>query len=371
MSKRLWALIIFLVIILAGTIAFDVFKQHMIAKAMANFKMPAQTVATTRVRSVTWHPTLQSVGTLSAIQGVNVNSEVSGQVEQIRFKSGDYVKKGQSLIQLDDSIDKAQYENNLASLKLAEAKFKRQGELLKTGATSTQEYDEANAALGEMSATVKGDLVRIQKKNIKAPFSGKIGIRQVNVGQYVQPGDALVSLQAMDPLYVDFYLPEQDLKDVYVGQTVKISITAFPNKTFDAKVTAVDSIVDQSSRNFKVRASVPNPNGQLYPGVYAQVNVVLPTRNNVLVLPQYAIAYTLYGDSVYLVKDSGKDSKTGKPLLKAVRQNVKIGDARGDDIEILKGLKAGDQVVSAGQVKLQNNSPIVINNSMSLSEGSE
>lgn len=371
MSKRLWALIIFLIIVLAGTIAFDVFKQRMIAKAMANFKMPAQTVATIQAKQVTWHPTLQSVGTLSARQGVNVSSEVPGQIEKIKFESGQYVKKGQSLVQLDDEIDKSSYENSLASLKLAEAKFKRQGKLLSTGATSTQSFDEANATLGELSATVKGNLVRIQKKDIKAPFSGKIGIRQVNVGQYVQPGDPLVSLQSMDPLYVDFYLPEQDLKDVHVDQSVRISITAFPGKTFNAKVIAIDSKVDQNSRNFKVRASVPNPNGKLYPGVYAQVNVVLPTRNNVIVIPKYAIAYTLYGDSVYLVKNTGKDPKTGKSILKAVRQTIQTGEARGENMEITKGLKKGDQVVSAGQVKLQNNTPIMINNSMSLSEGSK
>lgn len=369
MSKRMWLLIVVLVAIMAGTIAFDVFKKHMIAKVLANFKAPPQTIATVQVKQATWHPTIQAVGTLKAIQGVNVNSEVPGQVDQINFKSGDYVKKGQSLIHLDDSIDKANYQNNLASLSLAQTKFKRQSKLLKTGATSTQAFDEARATLGETTATVKADLVRIDKKDIKAPFSGKIGIRQVNIGQYVQPGDALVSLQAMNPLYVDFYLPEQDLKNLHVGQTAIISITAFPKKKFDAKITAIDSIVDQSTRNFKVRASVPNPNGMLYPGVFANVSINLPAKQNILVIPQNAISYTLYGDTVYMVKSAGKDKKTGKPALKAVRQAIKLGDARGTQVEVISGLKVGDEIVSAGQVKLQNNSAVVINNSMALDEG--
>ena len=370
MSKRMWVVILILVALLLATIGFDVFKKQMIAKAMANFKAPPQVVETVNVTTATWKPTLQSVGTLTAIHGVDVSAEVSGQVRQIHFKSGDLVQQGQPLVQLDDSLDQANYQNHVASLNLAKVKYQRQTELKKTGATSIQSFDEAKADLEESKAMVKADRVRIDKKNIRAPVSGKIGIRQVDIGQYVQPGQALVSLQSMDPLYVDFFLPEQELKHVVVGQPVKIQVTSSPNHAFQAAVSAIDAKVDQATRNFKVRALVPNKHGQLYPGVYANVSVILPEEKHVITIPQNAITYTLYGDSVYLVKPMAGQGKAAKPLYKAVRQPVKLGDVRNNVVSVLSGLKAGDTIVSAGQVKIQNGSVITINNSMSLQQGS-
>lgn len=368
MSKTMWTVIVFLVILLLGTIGFDIFKQEMIKKALANFKMPPAAVETIKAESQTWNPKLYAVGTLKAINGVNVSSEVAGQVTDIRFKSGDHIDKGQSLVQLDDAFDLSKLRNDMATLRLAKAQYARQDKLIQSGATSHQELDEALAKMEESQAIVKGDKVTIDKKNIRAPFSGKLGIRQINIGQYVTAGQSLVLLQSMDPLYVDFYLPEQDLKHVYVGQKVELTLRAYPNKNFIAKLTAINSAVDESTRNFMVRAEVPNKQGQLYPGVFANIYVLLPQQNHVVTLPQTAIAYTLYGDSVYLIKHDGNDS-SGKPILRAVQKTVTLGEQRGSDVQILSGLNAGDEVVNAGQVKLQNNSLVVINNTMRLKEG--
>ncbi|PHQ79585.1 MAG: efflux transporter periplasmic adaptor subunit [Coxiella sp. (in: Bacteria)] len=367
MSKTMWALIIFLVIILAGTIGFDILRNHMIAQAMANFKMPAVSVETIKAKAETWKPKLYAVGTLKAVNGVEVSPEVTGQVMEIHFRSGDMVRKGQPLVQLDDAFDLSQLRNDMAAWNLAKAQYRRQAQLLKTGATSQQAADEARAKMEQSAASVKGDHVTISKKDIRAPFAGKIGIRQVNIGQYINAGQSLVLLQSMKPLFIDFYLPEQDLKEVYVKQQIDLTISAYPKKLFKARIIAINSAVNESTRNFKVRAEAPNDTGMLYPGIFANVNVILPQHNNVVTIPQIAIAYTLYGDSVYLIKrEKGKD---GKMVLHAVRHNITLGEQRGNVVAILKGLKVGDEIVSAGQVKLQTNSEITINNSMVIQAG--
>ena len=362
MSKTMWGVIIFIVIVLVGTITFDVIKKKMIAEHMASFSMPPQTVETITAKAQTWKPKLYAVGTLNAINGVNVSPEVSGQVMKIMFNSGDEVKAGQPLVQLDDAFDRSKLRNDLAALNLAKIQFTRQQKLLTTGATSASEFDEARAKLQQMKADVSGDRVTVSKKLIHAPFSGKVGIRQINLGEYVNAGQTLVSLQSMDPLFIDFYLPEQDLKKLYVNQPAEITIGAYKAKTFQAKVIAIDSKVEVDTRNFKVRAEVPNPKGMLYPGVFANVHVLLPQEKNVVTIPQTAISYTLYGDSVYRVVKS-KDKK-GKAIMQAKSTEITLGKQRGALVEVLKGLKAGQEIVSAGQVKIQNNSTIVVNNKM-------
>lgn len=363
-----YIVIFFLVIVLAGTIGFDIFKKHMIAKYMANFKMPAATVETVVAKTQTWRPSLFSVGSLKATQGVNVSPEVSGQVIAIRFKSGQMVKKGQSLFQLDDAFDRSQLNNDLAALHLAKVQYQRQVTLLKTNSTSKSALDEANAKLEQMQATVAGDQVKVSKKNIRAPFSGKIGIRMVNIGEYVNAGTSLVLLQSLDPLFVDFSLPQQDLKKLHVGQAVKLSLSGYKDKTAEGRVTAINSAIDIDTRTLQVRAEVPNPKMALYPGAFSDIYVQLPQKDKVVTIPQTAVAYTLYGDSVYLIKHDGK-TKDGKQILRAVRQMVTLGLQQGDQVEIKKGLQAGDEIVSAGQVKLSNNSTVIINNSMALKEG--
>lgn len=365
MSKRMRGVVILLIVMLVGTIAFDVIKQAVIAHFMKNFKMPPETVETVLAKSVTWSPKLDAIGTLKAVHGVDVSSEVPGQIVSIHFKSGDQVISGQSLIQLDDSSDLAQLHNDQAALILAQTEYARQKMLIKQGATSKQSLDQAKAKLNQELASVNGDEIAVSKKNIGAPFAGKIGIRQVDLGQYVTAGQALVTLQTMDPLLVDFYLPEQNLKDIYVNQSVLIDISAYPNQEFQGKITAIDSTVDPTTRNFQVRAEVPNPQGKLYPGVFANVSVILPEQQHVVVIPQTAISYTLYGDSVYIIKKMGLD-KNKKPVLQVHRLSVVLGEQRSNLVTVKAGLKAGDEIVNAGQVKLQEGTQVVINNAFSL-----
>lgn len=365
----MWSVVALILAVLGLTIAWDVVKKDMVEKAMAKFVQPPQVVETLKVKTQTWHSKFYAVGTLKAINGVNVSPEVAGQVVAIRFKSGDKVKQGQSLVQLDDAFDRSKLRNDLAALRLAELQYSRQARLIKTGATSQQELDEARAALEQKRADVSGDRVTIDKKNIRAPFTGKTGIRMINLGEYVNAGTALVSLQSMDPLFIDFTLPEQNLKNLYVGQPITTVIGAYPNHVFNGKIIALNSTVDIDTRNVQVRAEVPNPDGKLYPGVFANVDVILPERKNTVVIPQTAVNYTLYGDTVYLVKKVAPKDKKGKPVMTAVQTAVTLGEQRGNVVEVLKGLSAGQEIVSAGQVKIQNNSTIIINNSMAIKQG--
>ena len=368
MSKRLLAVIIAMTVLLFATIGFDVYKVHYIKKMTANFKFPAETVETVKTTAQPWQLMLYSVGTLKAVQSVDVSSEVLGSITQIRFSSGQEVQQGQSLVQLDDAFDQANLRNDIAGLNLAKADYDRQVTLLKQFATSKQALDQADAKLEQGKATVAADQVTISKKNILAPFSGKIGITKVNIGQYVQPGMALVSLQSIDPLYVDFYLPEQNIKDIAVGQTTRVWIRAYPSQAFYGKIVAINSTVDENTRNVLVRAEIPNKDKKLYPGIFANVDVILPTVQNVITVPQTAITYTLYGDSVYLLEVTSKN-KEGRPIYVAKRQAVTLGEQRGDLVAILKGLQAGQEVVNAGQVKLQNGTEVIVNNKFLLKTG--
>lgn len=358
MSNRMRGVIIFLVVILISTIIFNIVRQMVVAHFMKNFKMPPETVETVLAKSATWSPQMNAIGTLKAFHGVEVSSQVAGQVVSVHFHPGDQVIQGQSLIQLDDASDLAELHNDQAALALAQIEYSRQKLLMAQMATSKESFDQAKAKYDQAQASVAGDNVAVAKKNICAPFTGKIGITPVDLGQYVTAGQALVSLQAMDPMLVDFYLPEQDLKDIAVNQPVSITISAYPNTAFQGKITAIDSTVDPSTRNFQVRAEIPNAQGKLYPGVFANVSIALPDQNNVIVIPQTAITYTLYGDSVYLVKKN----------MHVHRVGITLGEQHHNFVVVTSGLKAGDEIVNAGQVKLQEDSAVVINNQFSLNQ---
>ncbi len=361
MSKRMTFVIILLVVIFGGTFGFFALKQHLIKKAFQNYRPPPVTVAAIKARTSNWQPSLQAVGTLKAINGVDINSRVNGQIIAIYFKSGEIVKKGQSLIQLDDSIYQQTLKDNLAEMRLNKLNYDRQLKLYQRRATSKSELDAARAKMLQSQAKVQSARLNIQYKNIKAPFTGKIGIRNVDLGEYVTPGKALASLQSMDPLYVDFELPEQYLRDVYMNQPILLSVEAYPNKKFKGQVNAINSEVDVNTRTILVRGEVPNDKNELYPGIFANVQVILPQRKNAIVIPQTAVTYNLYGDLVYVVEQKGKD-KDGKPILIVKQRFVTVGDRQNNSVVIKKGLKAGETVVISGQIKLQNNSRVIINN---------
>ncbi|MCH9769312.1 MAG: efflux RND transporter periplasmic adaptor subunit, partial [Gammaproteobacteria bacterium] len=340
-------------------------RHYLAEKFIENFKPPAVTVSTTPVVLKTWHPELHAVGTLKAINGVEVSPELAGQIREIYFSSGQIVKMAQPLIQIDDDLDRQQLKNDMAQMQLNKVNYQRQLQLYETRATPKSSLDDAAAKLVQSQAAVEADRVRIAKKLIKAPFAGKLGIRNVNLGQYVKPGDNLVPLQQLNPLHCDFTLPEQDLKFLAVGLPINIKVEAYPGELFNGKLTGVNSLINVNTRTVVARATIPNTDNRLYPGVFADVDVVLPVLNNVITIPQTAITYSLYGDTAYVVTESGKDKK-GQPILMAKQRFIQVGERRGNVAQILKGLKPGEIVVTAGQLKLQNDTEIKINNTVKI-----
>ncbi len=365
MRKRMVIVIIALVIVFGGVFAFDVIRNVLFRHYVSNFVPPPITISSESAISQSWQPILTSVGSLTAINSVNVSSQVAGMVIAIRFKSGDQVAQGQSLVQLDDSTDIQDLKNNQAQLNLNAINFKRQAELYRRKAVAKSDYDQALAQLNQSEAMVNRSLVVISQKNVRAPFSGKIGIRQVNLGQYVNAGDAMVSMQSQDPLFVDFSLPEKYLKNLSVGQKISITVDAYPGEQFDGVITATNSLVTEDTRNISIRGMIPNKDNRLYPGSFANVTIYLPQRQSVVTVSQTAVTYSLYGDTVFVIKEEGKDKK-GQPILRVHQRFVKIGDMRDHKIVIEDGVAAGDVVVTSGQNKLQEGAQVVINNSVQL-----
>ncbi len=304
---------------------------------------------------------------MTAVNGVDVNSQVPGQVVKIAFQSGQDVKQGDLLIQLDDSIDQQNLKTQQNQLNFIQGDYNRKKTLGQQKVISQSELEKSSTDLKQAQSVVAAAQLSIAFKQIKAPFSGRLGISQVNLGQFVSPGQPLVPLQQMDPLYVDFSLPEQQLGLISQDQPVEVTIEAFPNEKFQGKITAINSKADPITHTISVRATLPNPKTQLFPGIFAVVNVVLPTQQSVITVPQTAIAYSLHGDSVFVIVNKGKD-KQGKPILQAEQRFVTVGDRKGDVAAILSGLQAGEEVVVAGQLKLQPGTPVHVDNSVQMKE---
>jgi membrane fusion protein (multidrug efflux system) len=365
MSKPMRKMLIIVGIVFGIIFAWYAIKKVIFHYYMTHYIPPAVTISATVAQSKTWESYLTSVGTLQAVQGVDLSAEVSGIVSQIHFESGQFVKQGDVLLLLDTGVEQAQLKDNQAQLQLAKLNYERNKALIVKNAVSQAELDRLSAQLEETQANVEGTQAKIRQKTITAPFSGRIGIRLVNLGQYLSAGTTIATLQALDPLYVQFNLPEQYLNELYLQQPVQLSINLGEGKTLMGTITAINSKVEQTTRNVLVQATLPNKDLQLYPGMFALVKVILRTHPTVIALPETAVTYSLHGDSVYIIKKEGKD-RDGKPLLKAYRQYVTVGERRGNEVAIVKGLKAGDQVVTSGQLKLQNGIHVVIDNSVEL-----
>ncbi|MCX7120568.1 MAG: efflux RND transporter periplasmic adaptor subunit [Gammaproteobacteria bacterium] len=360
MKTRIIWIISFFLFLFAATFIFYGVKSYFIYAFMKNYKEPPVFVSTTTAVSKTWNPFLTAVGSLKASNGVEVNSQVSGQIVSIYFQSGQDVKQGDLLVQLNDEVDQQGLLRDEATLRFNKVDYSRKEILLKENAVARSAVDAAKAAFLQAAAAVASDNVLIAQKKIRAPFAGRIGIRQVNIGQYITSGTAIVSLQALNPLYVDFSLPEQNLPLLRTEQAVTVSVDAYPNQLFQGKISAINSMIDVNTRSIAVRATIPNEKEILYPGLFAKVHVILPQIENVITVPQSAITYSLYGDSIYVVEHKGKEKI-------AVQKYVTVGDRRDNVVAISKGVTAGEEVITAGQIKLHPNAVITINNSVSLS----
>jgi len=309
-----------------------------------------------------WQDRRHAVGSLAAVQGVMVSNELPGTVQKIAFESGGQVKQGDLLVQLDISVDAAQLRGLESQAQLARINLERAQDLRRNNTNAQADLDTAQAQHQQTQAAVDTLKATIAKKAIAAPFAGRLGLRQVNLGQYLATGTAIVTLQTLDPIYVNFTLPQQEVVDLTEGQKVQVRIDAYPGETFEGAVNAVSPKVDDASRNLQAQATLGNAAAKLKPGMFATVEVLLPQQRKLITLPQAAIVYNPYGNAVYVVEKS-KDA-AGAAGLVARQRFVQLGETRGDQVAVLKGVAAGDEVVTSGQLKLRNGAAVAINNSV-------
>ena len=360
---RMIVMLLLVALVFGGIYGFQQFRNQMIAKAIRGGGIPPQAVSTTVVENSDWQPTVEVIGSLQAAQATDLATEVNGLITQIHFKSGEHVKAGEVLLKLNDAPLQAQLAQLKASAALAKQNLDRDRAQLKIKAVSQAVVDSDMATLKGAEAQVKQQEALIDQKTLRAPFSGKLGIRKVDLGEYLPAGTAVVSLQKLDPMYLDFTIPQTDLSLIEVGKKISITTNAFAGKVFEGKIKAIEPQVNTSTRNITVRAEISNPDGMLLPGLFATAKVDQGEERQYLTLPSTAIAYNPYGSTVFIVKDEGKDDK-GKPKLTVEQRVVTTGPTRGDQVAILSGLKAGETVVTAGQLKLRNGAPVFINNAI-------
>jgi membrane fusion protein (multidrug efflux system) len=366
MTKRMLIMlgcVVLLIAVLAGG-----FYLH-IQKLMASAPKPgAQTVTATKVEALEWQPQLSVVGTVMPVRGVDVTTEIAGLVRRVNFKSGQDVKEGDLLVQLNDDSDVAQLHSLQASAELAATVLTRDKAQLVAQAVSQAQVDGDIADLKSKIALVEQQKATVEKKAIHAPFSGELGITTVNPGQYLTPGDKIVSLEKIDPIYIDFFVPQKQVAGLSIGQTLSLSNDAYAGVNFIGKITALNPKIDSSTRNIQVEATLSNLKHQLLPGMFANVKLDMGEKRHYLTLPQTAITYNPYGSTVFIIKpDDKKDGKKddkGNPQPMAQQVFVTTGLTRGDQVAILSGLEAGQQVVTSGQLKLKNGSPVVVDNTV-------
>lgn len=354
----------FMLLAVAGFVAaigLVKFRQIQAASAgSASFQPPPEAVTTLVVQEEPWEQTLDAIGTVVAVNGVIVSADLPGIVEAITFDSGRAVKAGEVLVRLDTRQEKAQLAAAEAQRDLAHLNLDRIRGLREQGVTSQSDYDGAEAASKQAEARVGEIRASIERKVIRAPFSGSLGIRQVNLGQYLKGGDPVVPLQSLDPIHVDFTVPQQEMVRLRAGADVRVAAEGSPGAASAGKITAIDSVVDEATRNVRVQATLANPQGALRPGMFVRVEVVLPVRESVLAIPASAVRYAPYGNSVFIV--SALKGPKGEAYRGVRQQFVKLGSERGDQVAVLSGVKPGEEVVTSGAFKLRNGAAVLVNN---------
>ncbi|OOQ43300.1 efflux transporter periplasmic adaptor subunit [Pseudomonas fluorescens] len=367
-------MLIMLGVVLLIVLALAAYKAFSIYTMVQGFSVPrpAVSVAVATATERPWQARLPTVGTLKALQGVDLSLETDGTVIDLQFESGQKVKAGQPLLRLDSAVESALLETALADLGLAQLDYGRGSQLVGSQAISKGEFDRLSAVLKKSKATVNQLKAALGKKSIIAPFSGTIGIRQVDVGDYMASGTMIATLQDLSSLYVDFFVPEQSVPKIALGQPVQVIVAAYPTVEYPGTISAINPKIENSTRNVQVRATLANPDGKLMPGMFASLQVLLPDPQPRIVVPESAITYTLYGNSVYVAvpkkaEDGSlvKDDK-GQPVLIAERRFVETGERRDGQVMITKGVQSGEKVVTAGQLKLDNGSRIAISDDKTL-----
>jgi membrane fusion protein (multidrug efflux system) len=355
MIKRMIIMLLLVGVVLGGFFGFQVFKASIIKKVMAGMSNPAQTVSTITAGSQQWQSHVDAVGTIRAVNGADLSLEVAGIVDELHFESGDDVAAGTVLLRLRSNDDIAKLQALQATADLAQVNYDRDLKQYRAQAISQATLDTDQFNLKNARAQANEQQAVVDKKILRAPFAGHLGIRMVDVGQFLNPGTTVVTLQALDPVYVDFFLPQQALDQIKVGQTIAVKVDTYPGQSFAGKIAAINPQVDPTSRNVQMRATLANPDHRLLPGMYATISIDVGKPEAHVTLPQTAIAYNPYGSTVFLVEASGA-AHVAKQTF------VTTGATRGDQVAVLTGVKDGDVIVTAGQIKLHNGSPVTIDN---------
>jgi membrane fusion protein, multidrug efflux system len=363
MIKRMVIMLVLVALVLGGIFGFQAFKATMIKKFMSQMSAPPQTVSTAKAAYTPWQSTIQAVGSLRAVKGADLSLETAGTIDSITFDSGDDVEAGKVLLKLRSDDDAAKLASLQATAALNRITYDRDLKQAKIQAVSQATLDTDAANLKNAEAQVAEQQAVLDKKTLRAPFAGHLGIRAVDLGQYLSAGTMVVTLQALDPIYLDFFVPQQAVDQVRLHQSVEVKVDAYPKDVFAGEISAINPRVDSGSRNVQVRATLHNADHRLLPGMYATLDIQVGQPDRYITLPQTAITYSPYGDSVYVVDEKG-NGPDGKPLLVARQIFVTTGATRGDQVAALTGVKEGETVVVAGQIKLHNGSTVLINNSI-------
>ena len=363
LNRRMTVMLVSVFILLGLIVGFNLLKTFMFNRFMSSMGMPPATVTTIVVEKQEWQPKMNSVGNIRAFRGVDLSTEVGGLVVNVPIKSGIDVKEGDLLIKLNDSADVAQLSSLSAMADLAKVINERDKAQLTIQAISKNVYDTSTADMKAKQAQVEQQKALIAKKNLKAPFSGRVGIVTINPGQYVNPGDKLLTLQTIDPIFVDFTLPQSSAANIEVGQTIELQVDAFKEPVFIGKITAISPKVELSTRNIQIEGQIKNPDKKLLPGMFANVNINLGDKVELLTLPQTAVTYNPYGSTVFIAKKTNRLDKNKAEIMEAQQVFVTTGPTRGDQVAIMKGLEPGMIVITSGQLKLKNGTPLIINNS--------
>jgi membrane fusion protein (multidrug efflux system) len=360
-AKRSIWMVVGVILVIGVIAAWKIITVRAMIAKMSMQKPPPTFVSSLKAAEESWQRRYQAVGSFAAAEGITVANELDGTVIELAFESGAQVNKGDLLVQLDVSTEQAQLASAEAGADLARINLNRARELRTKDTNSQADLDSNEAQARQTAANVAAIRATIAKKTIRAPFAGRTGIRQVNLGQFIRAGTAIVPLQVMDPLYANFSLPQQDVSDLTVGQVVHVTVDTYPGVIFAGAITAINAKVDDANRNIQVQATVRNADEKLRAGMFGTIDILLPQTDNVVTLPQTAIVYNPYGNTVYIVEPAAEGSNSG---LVARQRFVQMGDTRGDQVAILKGVKAGEEVVTSGQLKLRNGAAIAINNAV-------
>jgi membrane fusion protein (multidrug efflux system) len=360
-TKRIIGMVCGVLLVVGAIAGWKIITVRAMIQKMSAMKPAPIVVSSLKAPEEIWQTRLHAVGSFAAVQGVTITNELDGTVVSLAFEAGSQVNKGDLLVQLDLSTEQAQLVSAEAAADLSRINLQRAKELRTQNTNSQSDLDAAEAQARQTVGSVEIIRATIAKKTIRAPFTGRLGIRQISLGQFLKGGTAIVSLQTLDPMYVNFSLPQQEIVGLKAGQTVQVSIDAYPGTVFEGTINAINSKIDDSNRNVQVQATLGNADERIKPGMFAGVDVVLPHQDKFVTLPQAAIGYNPYGNSVYIVESKGGPDG---PVLTVRQQFVELGDRRGDQVAVLKGVTPGDEVVTAGQLKLRNGSAVQINNTV-------